>query len=96
MTLSTPKIYAAYYVNWSEICHAAELTEKEIVEAEASLEHHYTWGEAEATLADVEVVQRIVEEAIRAVTTMTDADRRDLFSIVGDAMRGAAYVNLEG
>lgn len=98
MTLPTPKIHAAYYVNWSEVCHAAELTEKEIKEAEAGLDHHYTWGDAEATLADVEVVQRVVEEAIRAVngTTMTYADRRDLFSVVGDAMRGAAYVNLEG
>ena len=94
--LPRPTLHAAYYVNWSEVCHAAEPTLEETQEAEAILEHHYTWGEAEATLADVEIVQRIVEEAIRAVTTLTDADRRDLFDVIGDAMRGAAYVNLEG
>jgi hypothetical protein len=93
--LPRPTLHAAYYVNWYDVCHAAELTMEEIQEAEAILEHHYTWGDAEITLADAEIVHRIVEEALRAVTTMTDTDRRDLFSVVEDALRGAAFVNLE-
>ena len=94
--LPRPTLHAAYYVNWSDVCRAAELTPEEIREAEDILDQHFTWGDANATLADVDIVQRIVEEAIRAVTTLTDADRRDLFDVIGDAMRGAAYVNLGG
>lgn len=94
--LPRPTLRFAHYVNWSDVCRAAELTPEEIQEAEAILEHHYTWGDGDITLADAPRVQRIVEEAIRAVTTLTDADRRDLFDVIGDAMRGAAYVNLEG
>ena len=96
-------LHAAWFVNCSDVCRAAELTPEEIQEAEAIRGNHYTWGDGDITLADAPHVQRIIEEAVRAVTPMTDTDRRDYFDALNDvfntrvlAIGGADYVNLEG
>jgi hypothetical protein len=101
--LPRPTLRTAHYVNWSDVCRAAELTPEEMQEAEAILEHYYTWGNAEITLADAPHVQQIIEEAVRAVTPMTDTDRRDYLDVLNDVFNtrvltigGADYVNLEG
>ena len=94
--LPRPTLHTARYVNMSDVCHAAELTPEEIEEVEVILEYHYTWGEAELTLADPGVIRHAVQTALRKVSPMPDTDRRDIVDAVNDAMRGAAYVNLEG
>jgi hypothetical protein len=101
--LPRPTLHTAHYVNWSDVCRAAQLTRAEIEEAEAILEQHYTWGEAEITLADAPHVQQVIEEAVRAVTPMTEADRRDYSDVLnsvihadcGGGLGSADYINLE-
>lgn len=94
--LSRPTIHAVQFVNWSDVAIWAELTDAEAKEAEAVLDQHYTWGDAELTLADPGVIRYAVQTALRNVSQMSDTDRRDIVDAVNDAMRGAAYVNLEG
>ena len=89
MTPTQPTLRAAYYVPWSEVAVACNLTHEEWCEVEAILEHHYTWGDADLTLADVAVVREMLTQALPTRPPVA------LLTAYDTATEGAAYLNLE-
>jgi len=89
MNPTKPTLRAAYYVPWAEVALACGLTHEECGEVEAILEHHYTWGDADVTLADVAVVRELLTQALPTRPPVA------LLTAYDTVTEGAAYINLE-
>ena len=97
-TSTRPTLRAAYYVNWLDVVAACGLTPVQREDMEAILDHFYTWGDAEITLADVGVVQDALREIMRTHASHGEDSYQEAIQIslaYMHATEGAVYVNLE-